>query len=300
MSTKMPQAYTPFGQYLKPGEEVLFHKRVSRFLGRSDLWLLTNQRLLKVGKKGLEEETLFIPEEHVVYYETGDLEFSGNVHLLTNQRVIVLDIGTKDYILETIPLSKITGVDIHVIKEKWMNSILYGLWINLADDAEPVIIKHGEVTTKGIDEQSMDLNKCQEINERFPRKICEVVGLKFAIPQKRVGAGGVTVISFYSKSDLVWPQKCSACYEGTHELVYDEYTVESPWFAAGWYRFGFGLIPTFTYRIPYCMDCYMEHFGLEMKNRTVKEGSAISDGARVELCFENQFYALEFIQDNSN
>lgn len=299
MPATIPQALIPFRSYLKLGEEILFHKGISRFLGGNVLWLLTSQRLLMVGKKGLEEKTLFIPGEYTVYHETGELQFSGNVHLLTNQRVIVLDIGARDYILESVPLSKITNVDINVIREGWINSIIYGLRINVADADEPVVIKHGGVTTGGIDKQEMDLNKRQKINERYPRKIYEVAGLKFAIPQKRAGAGGVTVIAFYSKSDLVWPARCSACYENTHDLVYDEYTVENPWLAAG-YRFGFGLIPKFTYRIPYCSDCYRERLGFETKKRAVKEGWAQSDGARVELCFENQPYAMEFIQNNSS
>jgi hypothetical protein len=90
MPATIPQALIPFRPYLKLGEEILFHKRISRFLGGSDLWLLTSQRLLMVGKKGLEEKTLFVPGESTVYHETGEQQFSGNVHLLTNQRVIVL------------------------------------------------------------------------------------------------------------------------------------------------------------------------------------------------------------------
>lgn len=247
MTITPPQALFPFQLHLKPAEEILFHKRISRFLRDSDLWLLTSQRLLMVGKKGLEEKTLLVPGEYIIYHETGDLQFSGNVHLLTSQRVIILDIGARDYVQDSVPLSRITKVDIHVIGERWINSILYGLQITVANSDECVEIKHGGVTTGGIDRHEMDLHQRQKINERFPRKICEVAGLKFAIPQKRIGAGGVTSIEFYSKSDLVWPVRCSACYENTHHLVYDTYTVENPWLAAG-YHFGFGLIPKFTYQ----------------------------------------------------
>jgi len=299
MPATTPQALIPFRPYLKLGEEILFHKRISGFLGGSDLWLLTSHRLLMVGKNGLEEKTLYVPREYSVYHETGELQFSGNVHLLTNQRIIVLDIGARDCIMESIPLSKVTKVDINVIGEGWLNSIIYGLRINVADADEPVVIRHGGITTGGINITEMDLNKRQKISERFPRKICEVAGLKFAIPQKRAGAGDVTVIAFYSKSDLVWPERCSACYENTHDLMYDEYTIENPWLAAE-YNLGFGLIPEFTYRIPYCSDCYRERLGLDPKKRAVKEWWAQSDGARVELCFENQPYAMEFIQNNSS
>ena len=288
----------PFRPYLKPGEDILFYKRISRFFGGSNLWLLTSQRLLMIGEKGLEEKTLFDPGEYAVYHETGELQFSGNVHLLTNQRVIVLDIGARNYILESVRLSEITMVDINVIVEGQTNSIIYGVCIRVADADESVAIKHGGVTTGDIDKQEMDLNQRQKVNERFPRKICEVTGLKFAIPHKRVGAGGVAVIAFYSRSDLVWPARCSSCHEITHDLVYDEYIIENPWSAAG-YRFGFGLIPRFTYQIPYCPDCYMVRLGLELKKRAVKEGWAQSDGARVELYFENHPYAMEFIQNNS-
>jgi hypothetical protein len=298
MPTTLPHALLTLRSYLKPGEDILFHKRIPRFLGESYLWLLTSQRLLFVGKKGSEEKPLFAPGEFPVYHEIGELQFSGNVHLLTNQRIIILDIGARDFILETIPLSKVTKVDIHVIQDGLLNSITYGLQITTTNDDESIMIKHGGVTIEGIDNHEMDLYKRQQINERFPRRICDVAGLRFAIPQKRAGARDVTVISFYSKSDLVWPDRCSACYENTHMLVYDEYSVENPWLAAG-YRLGFGLIPKFTYRIPYCSDCYRERIRLEIKKRAVKEGWAQFDGARVELCFENQLYVMEFIQNNS-
>jgi hypothetical protein len=298
MPATIPKALFPFRSYLKPNEEILFHKKISRFLGGSDLWLLTSQRLLLVGKSGLEEKTLFDLRENIVYHETGELQFSGNVHLLTNQRVIVLDIGARDYLLESVPLSKITKVDIQVIGEGLLNSTMYGLRITTADDDEPVVIKHGGVTTEGIDKQEMSLIERQKTNERFPRKICEVAELSFAIPQKKTGPGGMTHVDFYSKSDLVWPARCSACYENVNGLAYDEYTVENPWLTAG-YTFGFGLIPLFTYQIPYCPDCYKERFGSVNNNRAVKEGWAQSNGARVELCFENQTYVEEFIQLNS-
>lgn len=93
MSEAMQQVSIPLRTHLDPIEEALFHKPVSRFLGGSDLWPLTSQRLLMVGKKGLVEKTLLDSGENVVYYETGGLQFSGNVHLLTNQHILILDIG---------------------------------------------------------------------------------------------------------------------------------------------------------------------------------------------------------------
>jgi hypothetical protein len=298
MSETMPQVPIPLRTHLNPVEEALFHNPVTRFLGGSDLWLLTTQRLIMVGKKGLVEKTLFDTGENVVYHETGELQFSGNIHLLTNQRIIVLDIGARDYMLESIPLSKVIKVDINVIRESWINSCSYGLWIYVADHEEPVVIKHGGVTIEGIDKQEMDLFTRQQINERFPRKICEVAGLSFAAPHKRIGSGGMTVVDYYSKSDLVWPGRCSACYKNVKRLVYDEYTVENPGLTAS-YSFGFGLIPQFRYQIPYCPDCYRERFGFAKYYRAVKTGWAQSNGARVELCFENQPYVEEFIQLNS-
>jgi hypothetical protein len=68
-----------------------------------------------IRKKELVEKTLLEPGELVIYHETGDLQFNGNVHLLTTHRVIVLDVGAKDHLLESIPLNKITHVDINVI-----------------------------------------------------------------------------------------------------------------------------------------------------------------------------------------
>jgi hypothetical protein len=298
MPTSLPQVPIPGQSHLRDGEEILFHKRISKFFGASDHWLLTSQRLLQVGKSGLDEKKLYDLNEKAVLSEIGEFQFSGNVHLLTNQRIIVLDIGANDYILETIPLSKVNKVDIQIIREGLLNSLMYGLQITVMDDGT-IVIKHGGIITEGIDKQEMSLIERQKINERFPRKICEVTGLSLAIPQKRISKGGMTYVDFYSKSDLAWPQICSACYINTNGLVYDEYTVENTWLAAG-YRFSPGLIPQFTYQIPYCQECYTERFGFTKNYRSVKAGWSQSNGARVELCFENQAYATDFIRANSH
>ncbi len=189
-------------------------------------------------------------------------------------------------------------MDIQIIGEGLLNSFMYGIQIAVTNN-EPLVIKHGGLTTDGIDKQEMNLIERQKINERFPRKICEITGLSFAIPQKRTGVDGMTFVNFYSKSDLVWPERCSACYLNVDGLVYDEYTVENTWLTAG-YRFGSGLIPQFTYQIPYCQRCYNERFGFTKNYRAVKTGWSQSNGARVELCFENQSYAIDFIQINSH
>jgi len=298
MKTPLPQALTPFSSNLKPDEEILFHKVISRFLRAGDFWLLTNQRLLIVGTKGFEKKPLFEPGEYSIFHETGESQFSGNVHLLTNQRLILLDVGAKDYLLRSIPLKAISGVDISLIKEGWINTLIYGVQINIAGADEPVMIKHGGITTGQVNEKALTPIECQQVNERFPRKICEAAGLKFATPHMSAGAGGVPVITFYSKSDLVWPQRCSACYQNAPDLLFDSYTPENPWLAAG-YHLGFGLIPQFIYQIPYCPDCYKDRLVFEPKNRAVKTGSAQSNGARVELFFQNQQYAQMFVEVNS-
>ena len=282
---------------LKPNEKLAFFTRDSGLLSRGNLWLLTNQRLLMAKKKKLEEKNLFEPGEQISYFETGDLQFYGNVHLLTTQRVIVLDVGSKDYLLESIPLSKISQVDICIIRGGVLNTITYGLRINTTETEQPIEIMHGGISTGGINLQSKSLLKQQEVLERFPRKICEAVGLKFAPLRQIASVSYGIVVIFYSKSDLVWPERCAACYETMDGLVYDEYIVESPWLTA--YNFGFGLFPRFTYRIPYCPKCYEARFAYGKINRAVKEGWAKSDGAKVELCFENKPYAIDFMHTNN-
>jgi hypothetical protein len=153
-------------------------------------------------------KTILEPEELVIYHDTGDLQFNGNVHLITTHRVIILDVGAKDYLLESIPFYKITHVDINVIGKRGMNAISYGLRIDISDSEQPIMIIHGGITTNGINQLSLSKPEQRLINERFPRKICEVTGLKFAIPQRRVGSSGFTVITFYSKS--TWFKRCSA------------------------------------------------------------------------------------------
>ncbi len=102
MYSVLPDALVHFKSYLKDDEEILFHRKISRFLGDDGFWILTNQRLLQVVRGSLEEKTLYDLSEYAVFYEIGECQFTGNVHLLTNQRVIVLDIGARDYILETV------------------------------------------------------------------------------------------------------------------------------------------------------------------------------------------------------
>jgi len=298
MNTTTSQALVSINPYLKPGEALLFYRRISDFLRADDLWYLTNQRLLLIRKKVLEEKSLFEPGEMVIHHDTGDLQFSGNVHLLTTHRVIVLDVGAKYYLLESIPLNKITNVDINVIGKRGLNAISYGLRIDISGSEQPIMIIHGGITTNGNNQLSLSKPEQQLINERFPRKICEVTGLNFAMPQKRVGSSGFTVITFYSKSDLVWPARCSACCKNVDGLVFDKYTVDNPWLAT--YSIGFGLLLRITYSIPYCPECYQARFVEGKDNKAVQVGWSKYDGARVELLFENQAYAIDFIQTNSH
>ena len=297
MNTTTSQALVSINPYLKPGEVLLFYRRISDFLRADDLWYLTNQRLILIRKKVLEEKTLLEPGELVVYHDIGDVQFNGNVHLLTTHRVIVLDVGAKDYLLESILLNKITNVDINVIGKQGLNAISYGLRIDISDSEQPIMIIHGGITTNGNNQLSLSKKEQQQVNERFPRKICEVTGLNFAIPQMRVGSSGSTVVTFYSKSDLVWPSRCSACCKNVDELVFDKCIVENPWLST--YSIGFGLLPRIMYSIPYCPECYEGRFGTGNPSRAVQEGWAQFDGARVELRFENQDYAMDFIQSNS-
>ncbi len=292
------QALVSIRPDLKPGEVLLFHKRVFDFLKTSDHWFLTNQRLLLRSKRGLEEKTTLESGEQVIYHETGDVQFSGNVHLLTTQRLLVLDVGAKDYILESIQLDKITQVDISVIGKRGLNAINYALRIDVAESDEHVLITHGGITTGGIDQSSLSRTEQQQINERFPRKVCDVVGLKFAVPQKRIGPCGSRLVSFYCKNDLIWPESCSACNKKVDGLVFDKYLIENTWLTT--YSIGFGLFPRIAFQIPYCPECYQARFESDKVRRAVQEGWANYDGARVDLQFENHSYAKDFIQTNSH
>ena len=298
MKTITPQVPAPIMLFLTPGEEILFHKRSFDFLNTTNLWCLTNRRLLSLKKKILEEIPLLEPEERVVCHETGEVQFSGNVHLLTSQRVLILDIGVKDYLLQSIQLSKIKQVDVGVIRKRSQNAVSYGLRIEVADFEEPALIFHGGVNTNGIDQLALSRQEQRKINERFPRRLCEIVGLKFAVPQMRAGSHDFTVVTFYSKSDLVWPDSCSSCNKDVQNLVFDRLIIDNPWLST--YGIGFGLLPCITYLIPYCPECYDVRFGAEKVYRAVQPGWAQFDGARVELRFENQAYATDFVQTNSH
>src|SRR4030067_2291268 len=152
MNTTTPEFLMTITPYLKPGEKLLFYRRIFEFLKWSDLWLLTNQRLLLVKKEMLKEILLLEPGESVIYHDTGDVQFSGNVHLLTTHRVIILEVGAKDYLLESILLSKITQVDINVIGKRGVNAITYGLRIDVAEIEQPIEIVHGGISTNGINQ----------------------------------------------------------------------------------------------------------------------------------------------------
>lgn len=298
MKTIPSQILAPITPFLVPGEEIIFYRRLFDFLNTGDLWCLTNQRLLMFRKKLLDEKPLLGPGEQVVYHETGDLQFTGNVHLLTTQRVLILDIGAKNYLLQTIQLSKIKQVDVCVIGKQGQNAISYGLRIEVADTEEPVLILHGGVNTNGIDQFSLSKQEQQKINERFPQRLCEFAGLKFAAPQIRTGSIGFTVVTFYNKSNLVWPVSCSSCNKDVQNLVFDRFTIDNPWLSI--YGIGYGLLPCITYLIPYCPECYVLHFEADKVYRAVQAGWAQFDGARAELQFENKAYALNFILANSH
>ncbi len=132
MKTSISQALNIFEAQRLPGELVIYHKAISRDLWGSDLWLFTDQRLLRIHKGMVEEKLLFEPGEAIVFYETGEMQFSGNVHLLTSQRLLVLDIGARNYLLHLIPLRKIVEVDVTGVREGSLNTINYALKISLS------------------------------------------------------------------------------------------------------------------------------------------------------------------------
>ena len=297
MKTETSQVLAPIMGFLAPGEEVLYHRRLFDFLNTGDLWCLTNQRLLLLRDKDLEEKPLLEQGEQVITHETGEVQYSGNVHLLTTHRVLILNVGDRDYLLKAIQLSKIKQVDVGVIVQRGQNAISYGLMVDEVDFEDPVLILHGGVNTHGIDQLSLSRQEQQKINERFPRRLCELAGVKFAVPKTRAGTRGYTLVTFYSKSDLVWPASCSSCNKDTKDLVFDKFTVVNPWLST--YGIGYGLLSWIPYSIPYCLECYEAYFGAEKDNRAIEIGWAQFDGARVELQFKNRDYAMNFIEANS-
>jgi len=299
MNKNISEAFNIFEAQRLAGELVVYHKAVFRDLWGNELWLLSDQRLLRIYKGTAEEKPLFEPGEMIIYHESAESQFSGNVHLLTERRLLVLNIGARNYLLHSIALSTIAEVDITGIRDGALNTLLYALKIKVSGVDEPIEIKYPQGPVDSIKIPLTEYEKRQQLYERFPRKIREIAGVKFAVPKQRTAVSGGSLVDFYSRSDLVWPLRCSACYQKPLELLFDSYSPENPWLAAH-YHLGFGLIPQFTYQIPYCPDCYKDRLVFEPKNRAVKTGPAQSNGARVELSFENHIYAQDFVQVNGN
>jgi hypothetical protein len=118
----------------------------------------------------------------------------------------------------------------------------------------------------------------------FPRKLCEVAGLKFApVKLSRQPGGGWTLLYYWGlkqPSEMVWPQHCASCYGPLGDVKWEK----------------FPLLST-TQQIPYCPACHKERFGFLRKDHAVKNPQS-SMHQHIELWFENQKYAQEFADLN--
>jgi hypothetical protein len=225
--------------------------------------------------------------EEVIYYSKG----SKGGEVLTNQRIFCLG---GEGVGHSIALADITSVDVEV-RLSVGRMPYHVLTLGIRGETEPWFMSIGAGGLEGYD-ASMDE---REWIERFPRKICEITGLKFAVPKvySRQWRKEGTALAFYIKTDLVWPSKCASCRTEVQEPKYDSLTLSRISDQRGTYSF-FGE-SSVTFEIPYCSNCYKQRrLGLVKARRAVKEEHSFN-GAIALLWFENHLYAEDFIKVNS-
>lgn len=247
---------------------------------------------------------LIEPDEHLLHY----LDRGGNFEaVLTDQRLLY---GQR-------PLSSVSLQDIVSVDIGWHGRPGYGtaamllalrgedgcLTMDLGTGQAPPGEPKHELVGHGFDAY------WRQRIEAIPRQICEAAGISFAIPKilpaepfKDLHPKG-TVIYFYPKVDLAWPETCAACLGPSPQSSPLRQTIHRGGWEAEYVTSPFDLAPKrraappLDLKIPYCPKCMKERFGVFRSRPAVRLLGY--DGLMVWLDLESADYARQFVEINS-
>lgn len=253
---------------LNPDEKVVFCEEQPEgkpVFGR--VYVLTSQRLLALDAKGRPGLTVDIHLSEIKFLQVCVKSYAGTVPgMLAYQRAITLDMrdGSTQTLLQPGPM---------LPNEAKLPQINLGLGLGLGKKSTYVWKSDTQVK-----------------REQLARKICEVCRMPFCAPYhlSNLPANQVT---FYVKSDLVFPQRCAACMKESRELITDRIIpgisnqINLPRL--------FGVY----FDVPYCPECHAKRFAGMKKKRAVKLKFLLDITAT--LAFENIAYAEAFKKVNS-
>ncbi|MEA4909715.1 MAG: hypothetical protein VB089_18980 [Anaerolineaceae bacterium] len=251
---------------------------------------LTDRRLFLRRGAEMEERRYLYTGENVEAYEIGRFVLSGDVHLLTGRRLLVMDLAQDGTVLANQALQGIESLDMTLIYSHKIAHV--GFTLGMQNERRLSVV-HGDIRTPGAALNGQDLVGLQVVRERLPRRLCELAGIPFAPPQYMPYSGAGAMVSFYLKADLRWPQYCAACMERGEVLKPHALKLRRNGNVTAADR----LAEQALLEIPYCASCYRERFGWLRRRPAVQEYSGFN-GVRAALWFESRRYAAEFVRLN--
>lgn len=255
-------------------------------------------------------QTIMQKQEEILFFEeqpAGRPVF-GRVYVLTNQDLFAIDTDPKQQQTVHIPLTDIDALQISVVSYPGMmpGSLAYqrAIKLHMKDGSIHTLLHPGPVLPDegklpafslglglGAGKKSTYSWKgdTQAKREQLPRKICAAAKIPFCTPYHlpNLPANQVT---FYIKSDLVFPQLCAACLKESSQLSIDRIIPGTSNDLRLPRLFGV------HFDIPYCEACHARRFGI-FKKRAVKLKFLLDISATLE--FENLEYADRFVSLNS-
>jgi hypothetical protein len=312
---------------LNEDEKVVYFNKKGLFGGKI-FQLITDKRILELEKDTLKEREYLKDGEQVVDLaalsiaiqgrnEHGEFGTRGNLFLITNRRFLLLKF---DNLIERneyeIPFDTIDRIHISRIKAKsFFYGIKYGEGIKIllrAPGAPCSILSHlREIENMWLflEASSVGSGDYRANLEFFAQTLSNATDLPLSPPERVVVPPELvdkepkeyltgTVLEFYTRTDLVWPERCAACLELADEFKYDLLKLKIEKYDS---------LPVYKdhleYRIPYCERCFTSR-NIKPLKWTKPRQLAVkqyfdSTGINAFVWFENESYAMEFIRVNT-
>ncbi len=279
--------------HLVQGEEVIDAQKAGIF-GGGNISVLTTKRHLLISKS-ISETTYLNDDETIKFFEQqSSLPVYGWVYLLTNLRFLAIDLSNDNWLVAEYPLAAMSGL--FVVPVLHISGALTehyrGFKIIFQDGKEQAFYHPGPIFDDPKKVSNIWKSESQKIYEKLPREICALTNIKFSPPYEGKNSAS-NELTFYVKSDLVFPQRCAACMK---EAVPFKYDIIDPGSEIG-QSVSAATLFWIKFEIPYCEACYQKRFGFLKKERAVKKTRF--DFLMATMKFDNSDYAKEFLEINS-
>lgn len=278
---------------LQPDEKVLAAKKRGLFGGGS-ICYLTDRRTVLIGKKPFEA-TYLAPDETIVFYEqmlAGGTPVDDWIYMLTDRRVLAFNLEADDVLVGAFALADVAAVQLDRVRwPGWSSShnMDWGFALHFKDGSRQAFSYTRPVREGKKVAPNYWKSETQQMLEEFPRRVSLQAGVEFCPPLQDPQQPD-DHWTFYVKSDLALPARCSACMGESSEYRYDKLSPATRLPAGASFYLGLGGV---TLEVPYCPACHAARFGPLRKDRAVDPVGF--NGMLLTCRFGNREYAQAFV-----